>query len=119
MRAEPLSWRGDTSHRQLARSPGRACGQRPPQGMAVRMTTDGGIGQTRSAGGVATSIKDLHPSYLAFVMATGIISTGAFLLGPSWLSLTLLVIASIGFVVLVVELPISIDRYPSRLLERQ
>jgi len=80
------------------------------------MTTDGGIGQTRSAGGVATSIRDLHPSYLAFVMATGIISTGAFLLGPSWLSLALLVIASIGFVVLVVALLIWLARYRSRVV---
>jgi len=47
-------------------------------------------------------------------MATGIISTGAFLLGPSWLSQALLVIASVGFVVLVAALVIWLARYRSR-----
>jgi hypothetical protein len=37
-------------------------------------------------------------------MATSIISTGTFLLGPSWLSRTLLVIASAGFIVLIVAM---------------
>jgi tellurite resistance protein TehA-like permease len=50
------------------------------------------------------AIRDLHPAYFAFVMATGIISTGAFLLGPSWLSWALLVAASAGLVVLAVAL---------------
>lgn len=44
-------------------------------------------------------------------MATGIISTGTFLLGPSWLSQALLVIASIGFVVLIAALVIQLARY--------
>jgi tellurite resistance protein TehA-like permease len=48
----------------------------------------------------AGAVRDLHPGYFAFVMATGIISTGAFLLGPAWLSRTLLVIAVAGLVVL-------------------
>jgi hypothetical protein len=48
----------------------------------------------------ARAIKDLDPGYFAFVMATGIISQGAFLLGPSWLSRALLVTASAGLVVL-------------------
>jgi tellurite resistance protein TehA-like permease len=47
-------------------------------------------------------------------MATGIISTGTFVLGPSWLSQALLVIASIGFVVLIVALVIRLALYPSR-----
>jgi tellurite resistance protein TehA-like permease len=45
-------------------------------------------------------IRDLHPGYFAFVMATGIISTGTFLLGPSWLSRALLAAAAAGLVVL-------------------
>ncbi len=57
-------------------------------------------GQTRSLGRAATAIRDLHPGYFAFVMATGIISIGTFLLGPSWLSRVLLAVASIGLVVL-------------------
>jgi hypothetical protein len=49
-------------------------------------------------------------------MATGIISTGTFQLGPSWLSLVLLPIASIGFVVLTAALVIQLARYRSRLV---
>jgi tellurite resistance protein TehA-like permease len=68
-------------------------------------------GQTRSLGRAATAIRDLHPGYFAFVMATGIISTGTFLLGPSWLSRTLLVVASAGLVVLSVALVIRLVRF--------
>jgi tellurite resistance protein TehA-like permease len=46
----------------------------------------------------------LHPGYFAFVMATGIISTGTYLLGPSWLSRVMLAAASAGLVVLTVAL---------------
>jgi tellurite resistance protein TehA-like permease len=60
--------------------------------------------QAHRAGRAATAVRDLHPGYFAFVMATGIISTGTFLLGPSWLSLTLLVAASAGLAVLGVML---------------
>ena len=49
---------------------------------------------------MTTAVGDLHPSYFAFVMATGIISTGTFLLGPSWLSRALLAATSAGLVVL-------------------
>ena len=45
-------------------------------------------------------VRDLAPACFAFVMATGIVSVGAFQLGPSWLSRTLLVIACAGVVVL-------------------
>jgi tellurite resistance protein TehA-like permease len=60
--------------------------------------------QVRSGGRAAKAVRDLHPGYFAFVMATGIISTAAFLLGPSWLSRVLLVAASAGLVVLGVAL---------------
>ena len=60
--------------------------------------------QAHRAGRAATAVRDLHPGYFAFVMATGIISTGTFLLGPSWLSITLLVAASAGLAVLGVML---------------
>jgi len=80
------------------------------------MVTDGDGGRTRSGGRVAAAIRDLHPTYFAFVMATGIISTGTFLTGPSWLSQALLVIASTGFVVLVVALVIWLARYRSRVV---
>src|SRR5215469_2144502 len=78
------------------------------------MTTDTASSQTKLAGRVAAAIRDLHPSYFAFVMATGILSTGAFLVGPSWLSQALLVIASAGFVVLAVALVIWLGRFRSR-----
>ncbi len=42
------------------------------------------------------AVQSLSPGYFPFVMATSIISTGTFSLGPSWLSRTLLVIASAG-----------------------
>jgi len=47
----------------------------------------------------------------AFVMATGIISTGTFLLGPSWLSRALLVVAAAGLAVLSVAL---VPAWPSQ-----
>jgi len=53
-------------------------------------------------GGRAAFLADLHPGYFAFVMATGIISTGTYLLGPSWLSVTLLAVSCAGLVVLTV-----------------
>jgi tellurite resistance protein TehA-like permease len=80
------------------------------------MVTDRDGSRTRFGGRAARAIRDLHPGYFAFVMATGIISTGTFLLGPSWLSQALLVIGSIGFVVLVVVLVIWLARYRSRVM---
>jgi tellurite resistance protein TehA-like permease len=52
----------------------------------------------------ASAVRDLSPGSFAFVMATGIISTGTFLLGPSWLSRALLGIAAAGLAVLAVAL---------------
>jgi tellurite resistance protein TehA-like permease len=62
------------------------------------------------------AIRDLHPSYFAFVMATGIISTGTFLLGPAWLSRVLLVTASTGFVVLIAALALRLARHRSQVV---
>ena len=70
--------------------------------------------QARPPGRAATGIRDLHPGYFAFVMATGIISTGTFLLGPSWLSRALLVVASAGLVVLSVALVVRLVMFRSR-----
>ena len=60
--------------------------------------------QAQPASRAAAAVRDLHPGYFAFVMATGIISTGTFLLGPPWLSLALLAVASAGLAVLAVAL---------------
>lgn len=54
--------------------------------------------------GVSAAIRDLHPGYFAYVMATGIVSTGTLLLGPTWLSRTMLALACAGFIVLVAAL---------------
>ena len=53
------------------------------------MGTGADDGQAQSLSRTASAIRDLHPGYFAFVMATAIISTGTFLLGPSWLYLLL------------------------------
>jgi hypothetical protein len=62
--------------------------------------TDAPGGRARPLSRPAAAIKDLHPGCFAFVMATGIISTGRSLLGPSWLSRLLLIAAGAGLVVL-------------------
>lgn len=53
---------------------------------------------------VRAAVRELHPGYFAFVMATGIISAGAFMLGPRWLSDVLLVVAAAGLAVLTAAL---------------
>jgi tellurite resistance protein TehA-like permease len=81
--------------------------QRIPEAIDVTSgadQADGGGRRARPAGRAATAVRDLNPGYFAFVMATGIISTGTFLLGPAWLSRALLVIAAAGLVVLAVAL---------------
>ena len=77
------------------------------------MGTGAAGGQARSLSRTATAIRDLHPGYFAFVMATGIISTGTFLLGPSWLSKGLLAVASIGLVVLSIALVVRLAVFRS------
>jgi tellurite resistance protein TehA-like permease len=64
--------------------------------------------RARPAGRAAAAVRDLHPGYFAFVMATGIISTGTFLLGPSWLSQALLAAACAGLAVLAVALVVRL-----------
>ena len=81
--------------------------------MVSTMGTGAAGGQARSLSRTATTIRDLHPGYFAFVMATGIISTGTFLLGPSWLSKGLLVVASIGLVVLSTALAVRLAVFRS------
>ncbi len=71
-------------------------------------------GQARYARRRTAAVRDLHPSSFAFVMATGIISTGAFLLGSSWLSRVLLVVAAAGFGVLTLMLLARLVFFRSR-----
>ena len=69
--------------------------------------------QPRSARSAAAAVRDLHPAYFAFVMATGIVSTGAYLLGPRWMSDALLVVAVAGLAVLTVALAVRLAVYRS------
>jgi tellurite resistance protein TehA-like permease len=69
--------------------------------------------QNRPAKRAAKAVEELYPGDFAFVMATGIISTGAFLFGVSWLSVTLLAAASAGLVVLIAALAIRIVHFRS------
>lgn len=50
--------------------------------------------------GIKAGIKNLSPSYFALVMATGIISIAAFLMGMEWIALALFGINNIFFIVL-------------------
>ncbi len=63
------------------------------------------------AGRAARAIRELDPGYFAYVMATGIISSSAFSLGPSWLSRALLAAALAGLVVLGAALVIRLLYY--------
>jgi tellurite resistance protein TehA-like permease len=76
------------------------------------VTTQSGR-QARADGRAAAAVRDLHPGYFAYVMATGIISTGMFLLGPSWLSVALLAATAAGLVVLAVALSARLVFYRS------
>jgi tellurite resistance protein TehA-like permease len=58
-------------------------------------------------GRAAAAVQALSPGYFPFLMATSIISTGSFLIGPSWLSRVLLVIASAALAVLIVAMVIQ------------
>ncbi|HLM89870.1 MAG TPA: tellurite resistance/C4-dicarboxylate transporter family protein [Streptosporangiaceae bacterium] len=81
--------------------------------MVSTMGTGAAGGQARSLSRTAMAIRDLHPGYFAFVMATGIISTGTFLLGPAWLSRALLAAASAGLVVLSIALVVRLAVFRS------
>ena len=63
------------------------------------MSNEGG-GAAPPVSRAAAAVRKLHPGYFAYVMATGIVSTGTFLLGPAWLSLALLAAAAAGLLVL-------------------
>jgi hypothetical protein len=77
------------------------------------MSTGTASGRARLRGRIDTAVQTLHPGYFAFVMATGIISTGTFLLGPSWLSQALLIAASAGLIALAAALTVRVFRFHS------
>ena len=86
--------------------------ERAAEGTAV---TDTGAAyrQPRSTRSAAAAVRDLHPAYFAFVMATGIVSIGAYMLGPRWLSDALLVVAVLGLAVLTGALAVRLAVFRS------
>ena len=77
--------------------------------------TDSGAAyrQPRPTRSAAAAVRDLHPGYFAFVMATGIVSTDAYMLGPGWLSDVLLIVTIAGLAVLTVALAARLVQYPT------
>ena len=82
--------------------------------MAIPIDTNTVEASPTSLSRTAMAIRGLHPGYFAFVMATGIISTGTLALGPSWLSRLLLYVALLGLVVLAGALVVRLVRFRSR-----
>ncbi|HLX49606.1 MAG TPA: tellurite resistance/C4-dicarboxylate transporter family protein [Streptosporangiaceae bacterium] len=80
------------------------------------MSPDAATGPAWLPGRAATAARNLHPGYFAFVMATGIISTGTFLSGPPWLSRGLLIAAAAGLVVLTAALAVRVTFFRSSLV---
>jgi len=60
-------------------------------------------------------IRTLHPAYFALVMATGIVSIAAKLLGMQWAAMALVVVNVIAFVALWILTITRIVRYPREL----
>ena len=89
-------------------SPTRAVPRMPGEGPG------GGLAARAGSAVRSPTVRDLHPAYFAFVMATGIVSTATHLLGPAWLSDALLVLACLGLVVLVVALALRVTLFRSR-----
>lgn len=73
-------------------------------------------GFSRAMNRIRQEVADLHPGYAALVMATGIISTGFFLFGWRVLSAILLVVAIVGFAVLLVAYCWRLVVFPRRVL---
>ncbi len=72
-------------------------------------------GRALSPGGsIRSATADLSPSNFAMVMATGIISTGAHLLGMPTLSLVLFIIAALGYAILWLLNLVRLACYPAR-----
>src|SRR5690606_36795052 len=63
-----------------------------------------------------SGIRDLFPGYFAFVMATGIVSVAAHVLGMTWVALALLVVNVAGYAVLTLLLLARLIAYTKRVL---
>jgi tellurite resistance protein TehA-like permease len=86
--------------------------EQPSDSGAATITGDGQPGESRPLRRTETALQGLSPGYFPFVMATSIISTGMSLLGPSWRSRTLLVIASAAIAVLIVATVLQLVLFP-------
>lgn len=69
------------------------------------------------AGAIARGAADLSPGYFSLVMATGIVSIAAFLLGLPLIAQALLAINLVAYAVLWVLFLVRLVRYTSRLVE--
>jgi tellurite resistance protein TehA-like permease len=65
---------------------------------------------------ILVAIKDLSPAYFAMVMATGIVSLGAFVLGMPTLAIALFAINLVAYCVLAVFTVARMTLYPASLL---
>lgn len=69
----------------------------------------------RTTASLRSGTRDLHPGSFAFVMATGILSSGELTLGAGWLSIVLLVVAAAGYAVLCLLLVARLVRFGAEL----
>lgn len=65
-------------------------------------------------GGISQAIADLFPGYFALVMATGIISIAAFMLGMIWLAWGLLAVNLVAYLALWLLLVVRLARFFGR-----
>src|SRR6187431_1581641 len=66
---------------------------------------------------LASAVANLFPGYFALVMATGIVSIAARLLGFDWVALSLFAIGVAAYVVLGLLLVARVVFYPRRVLD--
>lgn len=66
--------------------------------------------------GIKAGIKELSPSYFALVMATGIISIAAFLMGKEWIAFALFGINNIFFIVLWILMILRLIWFPKEVI---
>ncbi|KAB8188484.1 tellurite resistance protein permease [Nonomuraea phyllanthi] len=86
------------------------------RGSGIRLTGSAGFRAGLAMNRIRQEIADLHPSYAALVMATGIVSTGLAHFGWDVLSDVLLVVAVVAFAVLLVAYAWRLIAYPRRAL---
>lgn len=77
----------------------------------------GGPDEVGASGGIVGAIESLYPGYFALVMATGIVSVAAEVLGLGWIARALYVVNVASFTVLTALLAVRLAVFPRRVLE--